>query len=75
MDAQPQPIINVESMSIKEQLYKHSNLISELSQLLSSKFWGDEEIKDRYLFAALVDGISLAANNIDDLVAGLNSEN
>ena len=54
-------------MSKKEQLYKCSNTIIELSRLLSDKLWSDDSIKDRFALAAFADGIHLAATELDDL--------
>lgn len=54
-------------MSRKEQLYKCSNTIIELSRLLSDKLWSDDSIKDRFALAAFSDGIHLAATELDEL--------
>lgn len=56
-------------MSRKENLYKRSNVIRELSKFLSDRFWSDDDIKDGFLLAALADGINSAATDIDKLVS------
>ena len=58
-------------MTSKEQLYSYSNVISELSKLLSDRMREDEAIKGQFVLVALADGIKLAADNIDDLVSDL----
>jgi len=61
-------------MSIKQQLYSCSNVITELSKLLSDRIQNDVELdklSDRNVLIALADGINLAAYDIDELVSSL----
>lgn len=60
-------------MSTKEQINKCNNTIIELSKILSDKFWEDDNIKDRFIFAALADGIHSAATELEDLANSLSS--
>lgn len=54
-------------MSTKEKIYKCNNTIIELSEMLSDRFWNDDSIKDRFVLAALADGIHSAATELQDL--------
>lgn len=58
-------------MSTKEQINKCNNTIIELSKMLSDKFWEDDSIKDRFVLAALADGIHAAATELEDLTNSL----
>jgi hypothetical protein len=60
-------------MNTNEQLHKCNNTIIELSKMLSDRFWSDDSIKDRFILAALADGIHSAAIELEDLANSLPS--
>jgi len=60
---------NESSLSIaRTDAFKYLNTIEELTRMLSERCWRDEEIKDRFVLAALADGANAAAIQLQDLV-------
>jgi len=60
-------------MNTREKIDKCNNAIIELSKMLSDRFWSDDSIKDRFVLAALADGIHSAATELEGLANSLPS--
>jgi len=56
-----------DNLTRKERANQLLNVIEELSGMLSARIWQDETIKGQFELAALADGISSAASELNDL--------
>lgn len=51
----------------KDEAFRLTNALIELSKILSERLWADDSIKDQCALAAMADSIHAAADEIHDL--------